>query len=272
MKITPLEIRQKEFEKKLRGYDKDEVSAFLVSLSNEWERVLDENKELSIKLRQSEKEVDKLREVEGSLFKTLKTAEQTGANVIDQANKAADLHMKETKVNAEAILAESKSKAQSIIEKAEFEARNIIDELQEAVKELEGKYNSLDNFKQNTLQELKNLSVSLIERVELTSKETKQFNFEDYVKRVKVLAQQSEQRIKTERLDIDNKLGNLETPHLDVDEVMSKAQEVNDQDEPLPELEEKDFKSEDTSRIVKDEVAKKYQRRGFEKTGKKIET
>ena len=41
MKITPLEIRQKNFEKKLRGYDKDEVSAFLLSLSNEWERLVD---------------------------------------------------------------------------------------------------------------------------------------------------------------------------------------------------------------------------------------
>ena len=52
MKITPLEIRQKTFEKKLRGFDKDEVNAFLLSMSNEWERILDENKELRIKLDQ----------------------------------------------------------------------------------------------------------------------------------------------------------------------------------------------------------------------------
>jgi len=45
MKITPLEIRQKDFEKKMRGYDKDEVNAFLQSLSQEWERTLDETKE-----------------------------------------------------------------------------------------------------------------------------------------------------------------------------------------------------------------------------------
>ena len=36
MNITPLEIRQKEFEKGFRGYDNDEVSAFLNSLSIEW--------------------------------------------------------------------------------------------------------------------------------------------------------------------------------------------------------------------------------------------
>ena len=71
MKITPIEIRQKQFEKKLRGYDKDEVNAFLLSLSQEWEKVMDELKELKIKLEASQKEVDKLREVESSLFKTL---------------------------------------------------------------------------------------------------------------------------------------------------------------------------------------------------------
>ena len=45
MRITPLDIRQKTFEKNFRGYEKDEVNAFLLTLSQEWERVLDENKE-----------------------------------------------------------------------------------------------------------------------------------------------------------------------------------------------------------------------------------
>ena len=39
MKITPIEIRQKTFEKVFRGYDKEEVQAFLQSLSQEWERL-----------------------------------------------------------------------------------------------------------------------------------------------------------------------------------------------------------------------------------------
>ena len=50
MRITPLDIRQKTFEKNFRGYEKDEVNAFLLTLSQEWERVLDENKECRIKL------------------------------------------------------------------------------------------------------------------------------------------------------------------------------------------------------------------------------
>lgn len=202
MKITPLEIRQKDFEKKLRGYDKDEVNAFLQSLSNEWERVLEENKELTIKLAQAEKEVEKLREVESSLYKTLKTAEDTGANVIEQANKAAELHMKETKMNAEALLSESKNRSRAMIEQAEMEARQIIEELQDAVKSIEQNHRDIENHRQLAIQELKNLSVTLIENVERNTQETKEFRFDDYVKRVKQLARESDERIKAERIEV----------------------------------------------------------------------
>lgn len=201
MKITPLEIRQKDFEKKLRGYDKDEVNAFLQSLSNEWERVLEENKDLSYKLQLSEKEVSKLREVESSLFKTLKTAEDTGANVIDQANKAAELHMKETQMNAEALLNESKNKAKAMIEKAETEARHIMEELQDAVKSIQQNHRDIQNQRDLALQELKNLSVTLIEKVERNAEETKEYTLDDYVKRVKKLARESEERILSKKIE-----------------------------------------------------------------------
>ncbi len=202
MKITPLEIRQKEFEKKIRGYDKDEVTAFLLSLSNEWTRVLHENKELTIKLQLTEKEVGKLREVESSLFKTLKTAEDTGASLIDQSNKAATLHMKETQIRAEALMGDAKSKARAMMEKAEVEARQIIEELQEAVKNIEQNHRDIENHRQNAIAELKNLSVDLMEKVERTTKEQKEFRFDDYVKRVKELARESGERIKSENTDL----------------------------------------------------------------------
>ncbi|MEO9482131.1 MAG: DivIVA domain-containing protein [Ekhidna sp.] len=220
MKITPLEIRQKEFEKKLRGYDKDEVNAFLQSLSNEWERMLEENKELNLKLNQAEKEVSKLREVESSLYKTLKTAEDTGANVIDQANKAAELHMKETKMNAEGLLSESKNKARAMIEQAEMEARQIIEELQDAVKGIEQNHRDIENHRQNALQELKNLSVTLIEKVERNTGESKEFKFDDYVKRVKKLARESEERIKSEKTEVQ-----IETKH--IEPIQKETSEIN---------------------------------------------
>lgn len=205
MKITPIEIRQKNFEKKLRGYDKDEVAAFLMSLSNEWERVLDENKEYKIKLDQAEKEVRKLREVESSLFRTLKTAEDTGASMVDQANKAAELHLKETQMNAEAMMSEAKTMAKNLIEKAEMESRDIVEEMQDSVKDLEQNYRTLENLRENVIADLKNLSSDLAERVERTDKQKSDFKMEDHAKRVKEVARESEKRIEKENLEVNAK-------------------------------------------------------------------
>src|SRR5436190_8420463 len=131
MKITPIEIRQKSFERTLRGYDKDEVNAFLQSLSQEWERTVDECKELRIKLEATEKEVGKLREVETSLFKTLKTAEDTGALTIDQAKKAAELHVREAQIGAEALLNEARDKARNTIEEVDALSKQLLGEMED---------------------------------------------------------------------------------------------------------------------------------------------
>ncbi|MEM9326718.1 MAG: DivIVA domain-containing protein [Bacteroidota bacterium] len=258
MKITPIEIRQKSFEKKLRGYDKEEVSAFLLSLSNEWERVLDENKENKIKLDQALKEVEKLREVENSLFKTLKTAEDTGANLVEQANKAAELHLKETQMNAEAILSESKNKARGIIERAELQAKEMIEEMQEALKDLEKNYQSLENQRDNLVAELKNLASDVLDRLGRTTKPSTTFQVEDHMKRVRDMVRDSEARIREQQLETpsfktakipeldprakDNaeQLQNFiaaksadQEPDAPADDVSAKAPEASSETEPL---------------------------------------
>jgi cell division initiation protein len=176
MKITPLEIRQKSFERTLRGYDKDEVNAFLQSLSQEWERALDECKELRIKLDATEREVNKLREVESSLFKTLKTAELTGANVIEQANKTAELILRENQLNADALLHEAKSRAKNTIEEAEVGSRQMLSEMEERLKTLGQHYKNLELHKENLLGDLKRIANETIDRVERAKTNSRDFD------------------------------------------------------------------------------------------------
>lgn len=165
MNITPLEIRQKEFEKGFRGYDKDEVAAFLNSLSIEWERLNDKSKELQYKLESAENEVKKLREVENSLFKTLKTAEDTGANMIDQATKTAELHMRETEMKADALMSEAKHRAKTIIEDAENKSRTIVDDMEDEIRQLEQVYRSLDANKTSLMSDLKMLAEDILTKI-----------------------------------------------------------------------------------------------------------
>src|SRR5882762_219076 len=154
MKVTPLEIRQKQFERTLRGYDKDEVSAFLLTLSQEWERAQDEMKELRVKWEASEREVTKLREVESSLYKTLKTAEDTGSNMIEHANKTAELHLKET----------------------QLKAQEMLEEMEERLKAMIDYYKNLESHRDNLLADLKRLAAETIDRVERTKEGTRDFD------------------------------------------------------------------------------------------------
>lgn len=189
MKITPLEIRQKSFEKKLRGYDKDEVNAFLLTLSQVWEQVMEENKALKLNFENAQREIKQLREVENSLFKTLKTAEATGANMIDQANKAAELHLRETQMSADALLNEAKAKARTAIEEADDRATQIIEEMENEVKSVVQVYRNLENHRDNLMSELENLSKDTIRRVEKMTSQGKSFDLDKFLMRVKEQSQ-----------------------------------------------------------------------------------
>lgn len=176
MRVTPLDIRQKSFEKHFRGYDKDEVNGFLLTLSQEWERILDENKEYRIKLEAAEREVTKLREVETSLYKTLKTAEDTGANVIEQARQAADLHLKETQMQANSLLNESKLKAKNKLDESELRAKQVIAEMEDRLKQLIESYKKIESSRDDLLSELKRLANDALERAERAKKNTLDFD------------------------------------------------------------------------------------------------
>lgn len=172
MKITPLEIRQKTFEKVFRGYDKDEVSAFLISLSQEWERLLDEQKELSLRIESLQKEVSKLHEVESSLFKTLKTAEDTGANLIEQAKKETELKIKESSIKSDEILTQARDQAKKLMHNAETKTRQILDEMLDRVKALETQYHQLYDLREVLIGQIRQFSEEMNEKVEKFEKKS----------------------------------------------------------------------------------------------------
>lgn len=185
MKITPLEIRKRTFEKQIRGYDKEEVNAFLLSLSHEWEHALDQVKTLETQLQKSETDVVKLRDVEASLYKTLKTAEDTGANMIEQAKKTAELHLKETQMNADALLNESKSRARNIIDDAELNSKQILEGMDNELKELSRVYTMLEDHRDDILNELTNLSTITLQRVQKVSDNLKHFDIDKRLQEIR---------------------------------------------------------------------------------------
>ena len=190
MKITPIEIRQKSFEKVFRGYDKEEVDAFLQSLSQEWERVVEENKEYRIKLEVAEREVKKLREVENSLYKTLKTAEDTSAHLVEQANRSAEMQMKEAQVKADSLLREARSKAQYMVQEADNKARQALQETIAELKALEKDVRIIEGQKDNLIVELKSIVGDISEKVNRIEARSTRISFDSKVDEVKSFLEQ----------------------------------------------------------------------------------
>lgn len=190
MKVTPIEIRQKSFEKVFRGYDKEDVDAFLVSLSQEWERVIDENKEYRIKLEVAEREVKKLREVENSLYKTLKTAEDTSVHLIDQANRSAEMQMREAQVKADSLLREARSKAQYMVQEADNKARQALQETIAELKAMEKDVRIIESQKDNLIVELKSIVSDISEKVNRIEAKSSKISFDSKVDEVRSFLEQ----------------------------------------------------------------------------------
>lgn len=166
MKISPLEIRQHEFEKTFRGYSIEDVDNFLSTISQEWERVLNESKMLRMQLEIAEKEANKLREIEMTLFKTLKTAEDTSNLITEQASQQAEKYIQESKFKSEQVLEDAQNQAAKLVREAEENARQIRAEATTEVRTLERDYNSMLRYKENLTVQLRSLANNTIDQVE----------------------------------------------------------------------------------------------------------
>lgn len=174
MKITPIEIRQHTFQRGLRGYDVEEVAAFLTSLSNEWERVLNENKMLKMQLEIAEKELGKLREVELTMFRMLKTAEDTSAQMTEQAKNAAEVYIEEARQKGEELINEARKKSNMLIMDAENQAKYVREEIMSEFKNHERDFKAMEKYRDNLVVQLKTLANNTVDSIERFEKKFSQ--------------------------------------------------------------------------------------------------
>ncbi|MBC6610666.1 DivIVA domain-containing protein [Hymenobacter sp. BT507] len=166
MKISALDIRQKTFEKAFRGLDADEVNAFLLTLSQQWERMGDENRDLRNKLDYATQEVQKMREIESSLYRTLKTAEDTGQNITEQAQRNAEIRLREAQLQAEELLSQARQKARTLVEDAYKQAERSVTEMQVEVSRLNQEHQRLEGVLDSLVRDLQHLATDTMEKAD----------------------------------------------------------------------------------------------------------
>ena len=107
MRITPLDIQQKQFPMKFRGFDVEEVYAFLEVIREEMEELLRENANLKENIQRTEVQIREFKDMETTLRETLMTAQQMVEEYKINARKEAELLIKEAEFRAENMIKES---------------------------------------------------------------------------------------------------------------------------------------------------------------------
>ncbi len=116
MRITPLDIQQKQFKVKFRGFDMEEVYSFLEIIREELEEILKENAMLKEKVAILENQIEDYRKIEQSIRDTLMTAQKLVEDYQANAKKEAELIIKEAEIKAENIIKEAQEKVVKIHE------------------------------------------------------------------------------------------------------------------------------------------------------------
>jgi cell division initiation protein len=127
MPLTALEIKKKEFEQKMRGYDSDEVRRFLDEVSNEVDTLTRDNISLEEELIETKKKIEHYLKIESSLEKTLLAAQQTAMKMEEQAKREATLLLEEARLERDKMMKDlpleiERARGEVIRLKAEYES------------------------------------------------------------------------------------------------------------------------------------------------------
>jgi cell division initiation protein len=112
--LTPLDVRRTEFPAALRGYDRARVDEFRDRVANELERLTRLNHELENKAKGFHEQLRAFRERDKALNEALVSAQQLRAETKDQAEREAQLALREAKAEGDRLIDAAKSEVRRL--------------------------------------------------------------------------------------------------------------------------------------------------------------
>lgn len=177
MKLTAMDINNKEFKRGLRGYSVEEVDEFLDQVVENYEELYKENSRLKESLSRVNEKLEHYEKLEATIQNTLLLAQ----NAADQAKESSEKQ-------AELIIGNANETAQRILDKAHGDVIYINDEYEKVKEEFikfRAKFRGFMNTQLQTFDELekdltKNYSVSQpVDNYEIHEKEAETTNTEE---------------------------------------------------------------------------------------------
>jgi len=146
MKLTPLDIHHKEFGHSLRGYNEEQVDAFLDEVADEFERLFKENIDLSERLDAAGERVRTYQAMEATLQNTMVAATRSAEEIGAKARNEAEMTVRDAELKAKEIIHNALQQKQKVA--------NELIRIKQAEEEFRGRYRSLLESQMRSVTEI----------------------------------------------------------------------------------------------------------------------
>lgn len=141
MNVSPLDLRQQQFRRTFRGFDRVEVTSFLLAVADDYEQALRETDRLRQDVVRMEAVLNEHREHERSLKTTLMAAQRLADDIKGNAEE-----------EAKRVVREAQTRSDLLLEKAQ--AR--LEDVQREIDGMKLKRRDVENSIESTIQTLRN--------------------------------------------------------------------------------------------------------------------
>lgn len=143
MALTPLDIQNKNFPTKFKGYNPDDVDDFLDQVTRDYEAVVQRNRELEKSIKHAEEKLEYFNELKDALNQSIIVAQDTADKVKTSANKESEVIVSTAESQANQLVKEAQERAEQINRTAESKAKEILGDAIEKARHLAGETEDL---------------------------------------------------------------------------------------------------------------------------------
>ena len=136
MALTPLDIQNKTFPTKMRGYNQDEVDDSLDLVVRDYEELTQRNRELEKAVKHSEEKLEYFNELKDALNQSIIVAQDTADKVKTSASKESEVIVTSAQNKADELVANAEKRAHQLTTDAEEKARKILTDATEKARQL----------------------------------------------------------------------------------------------------------------------------------------
>lgn len=168
MALTPLDIQNKVFSTKMRGYNQDEVDDFLDQVTKDYEDSLQKVRELEKSLKHAEEKLQYFNELKDALNQSIIVAQDTADKVKSSATKESEVIVTSAENTANEMISSAEKRSTTLISSAEEKAREILTDATDRARQLAAE---TDDLKKKTRVFHQRLSLMLETQLEQVKSE-----------------------------------------------------------------------------------------------------